>query len=395
VNWRGVSIPNNVAEALRVVFLTHNYPRERGDVAGAFLHPLAVSLRDRGVDVRVVTPSDAGKGGRGTLDGVPVHRVRYATPQREQYAQSGQLATAIKSPQGLRALAGMIRALRAGAREELTGTTRGVVHAHWWFPAGLAAPTEAPMVITCHGTDVRMLETSAAARWLAKRPFRRARRVTTVSQSMARSLRAHGARIAEDGVVPMPVTALERPWSIGGGGIVVLGRLTEQKRIHLAVEAYAIARQQGCTLPLLIAGDGATRAALQSQVGGLGLANAVCFLGAIAPTDVPALLATADVCLMPAVGEGFGLAAAEALMQGVPVVACHDGGGLLDVVPTDGAGRLAAPQPDALAAALQIVLSDPEAKVAARVAGETWRTRLAPEYVAERFLTWYGEALDE
>ena len=37
--------------------------------------------------------------------------------------------------------------------------------------------------------------------------------------------------------------------------------------------------------------------------------------------------------LFPAQGEGFGLAAAEALMAGVPVVACWDGGGLLDVVP--------------------------------------------------------------
>lgn len=384
-----------MTEPLRVVFLTHNYPRERGDVAGAFLHPLAVALRERGADVRVVTPSDAGQGGRSALDGVPVHRVRYATPHREQYAQSGKLATAVTSPQGLRALAGMIRALRAGAREELQGAARGVVHAHWWFPSGLAAPVDAPMVITCHGTDVRMLEKSAPARWLATRPFRRARRVTTVSQSLAESLRANGARVADDSIVPMPVTAMERPWSIGGGGIVVLGRLTEQKRIDLAVEAYAIARQQGCTLPLVIAGDGATRAALQSQVGGLGLAGAVRFLGAIAPTDVPALLATADACLMPAVGEGFGLAAAEALMQGVPVVACLDGGGLLDVVPEQGAGRRVAPQAAALATALQAVLQDPEAKVAARVAGEAWRTRLAPEFVAERFLTWYGEALDE
>ncbi|MBK6495443.1 MAG: glycosyltransferase family 4 protein [Gemmatimonadetes bacterium] len=384
-----------MTEPLRVVFLTHNYPRERGDVAGAFLHPLAVALRARGVDVRVVTPSDAGKGGRGTLDGVPVHRVRYAAADREQYAQSGKLATATKSPQGLKALAGMIRALRAGAREELDGATRGVVHAHWWFPSGLAAPSERPMVVTCHGTDVRMLETSGPARWLAKRPFHRARRVTTVSRSLADALRTHGAKVADDSVVPMPVTAMERPWSIGGGGIVVLGRLTEQKRVHLAVEAYALARQQGCTLPLVIAGDGATRAALQSQVGGLGLSAAVQFLGAVAPTDVPALLATADACLMPARGEGFGLAAAEALMQGVPVIACTDGGGLLDVVPMEGAGRRVSPEPAALAAALVDVLHDPDARTTARVAGEAWRIRLAPEFVAERFLTWYGEALDE
>jgi len=29
---------------VRVVFLTHNYPRHPGDIAGAFLHPLATAL---------------------------------------------------------------------------------------------------------------------------------------------------------------------------------------------------------------------------------------------------------------------------------------------------------------------------------------------------------------
>lgn len=383
-----------MTEPLRVVFLTHNYPRAAGDVAGAFLHPLAIALRERGLDLRVVTPSDGGQGGRGELDGVPIHRVRYAAASREQYAQSGQLATAIRTPQGLRALAGMIRALRAGAREEVAGSARAVVHAHWWFPAGLAAPRGVPLVLTCHGTDVRMLQRGAPVRWLARTPFRRARRVTTVSRSLAEALRRGGASVRDDAIVPMPVTQVDRPWSQGGGGIVVLGRLTEQKRVHLAIEAYALARQRGCVLPLVIAGDGATRAALQVQAGGLGLGSSVRFLGAVPPAAVPALLATADACLMPAVGEGFGLAAAEALMQGVPVVACTDGGGLLDVVSPNGAGRHAAPEAAAIAVALLELLATPGAGVAAKAAGTVWRERLAPGYVAARCLTWYEEALD-
>jgi glycosyltransferase involved in cell wall biosynthesis len=375
--------------------LTHNYPRERGDVAGAFLHPLAMALRDCGVDLRVVTPTDRGHVGAAELDGVPVHRVRYAAPEREIYAQSGQLATAVKSPQGLRALSGMIRALRAGAEAELAGSQRGVVHAQWWFPAGLAAPRSVPLVITCHGTDVRMLERSAPARWLARGPFARATRVTTVSHSLARTLRQNGVALDDESIVPMPVTAMERTWTTGGGGVVVLGRLTEQKRVHLAIEAYAIMRQQGYRLPLRIAGDGAMRAALQVQAGGLGVSESVHFLGAIAPDAVPAFLGSADACLMPASDEGFGLAAAEALMQGVPVIACTDGGGLADIVPTAGAGRVVAATPLALATATLELLQDPAARSAAHALGAGWRERLAPEHVAERCLTWYREALDE
>src|SRR5512140_154523 len=100
---------------MRAVLLTHNYPRHAGDVAGAFLHPLAVALKRRGVDVRVVAPSDEGKGGRTELDGIPVRRVRYGDAAAETLAYHGAMASAVKTPQGLRSLARLIRALRDGA----------------------------------------------------------------------------------------------------------------------------------------------------------------------------------------------------------------------------------------------------------------------------------------
>lgn len=380
---------------MRVVFVTHNYPRHAGDVAGAFLHPLAVALRTMGVDVRVVAPSDRGKGGNDVLDGVPIRRVRYTDAKFETYAYTGTFATVAQSPQGLRALSGMIRALRRAAREEVAGVREGVIHAHWWIPAGLAAPPDVPMVLTCHGSDVRLLERKPLTRWFARPTFRRARVVTTVSRALAAALgRCVKADVADDAVQPMPVANVERPWSVGGGGIVVLGRLTEQKRVHLALDAYAEMRRRGERRPLTIAGDGAARAALKVQAGGLALGDTVRFLGEVAPAAVPELLGRADLVLIPSIAEGFGLVAAEALMQGVPVVACEDGGGLLDVVPASGAGRVVAPLADAIADAARSLLQDPAVPDAARRAGEQWRERLSPEFVADRCLAWYRRALD-
>ena len=80
-------------------------------------------------------------------------------------------------------------------------------------------------------------------------------------------------------------------------------------------------------------------------------------------------------------------------MTGVPVVACADGGGLLDVVPSAGAGRIASPTPEGLAGAIRVLLDDPTAAPAARALGADWRRRLAPAGVAERFSGWYDEAL--
>ena len=378
---------------MRAVFLTHNYPRHAGDVAGAFLHPLTMALVQRGVDVRVVAPSDTGRGGRDELDGIPIRRVRYGDAAAETLAYRGTFASAIRTPQGLRSLARLHRALREGALEELAGAGEAVVHAHWWFPAGVAAPA-APLVITCHGTDVRLLAGNPLVRWLGRRTLRRAKVVTSVSQPWAQLLeRFGGVHLSPDQVQPMPVADVSRPWSTGGGGVVVVGRLSGQKRVALAIHAFAEARQAGLTLPLTIVGDGPTRDALQRMVGGLGLAGAVHFVGEVPPFRVPEFFATADCCLMTAESEGLGLTAAEALMQGVPVVACRDGGGVLDVVPETGAGRVVAPDAGAISTGLRALLADPGARAAAKAEGEQWRRRLSPDFVAERSLGWYRQAL--
>ena len=57
---------------MRIVFLTHNYPRHAGDVSGAFLATLVHALVARGHDLRVIAPSDGGETGEPMLDGIPV-----------------------------------------------------------------------------------------------------------------------------------------------------------------------------------------------------------------------------------------------------------------------------------------------------------------------------------
>lgn len=374
---------------MRVVFVTHNYPRHAGDVPGAFLHPLATALLARGHDVRVVAPADRGRDGREPLDGVPVRRVHYAEPARENLAYEGSMQRAVRSPGGLLALRGLIRALRDGARSEAEGAeVETVVHAHWWIPAGLALPRELPRVVTLHGTDGLLLERQAALRWLGKRVLRRARVVTAVSEDLAaRVARVTGRRDVMGRVQPMPVDSADRPWSRGGGGIVVVARLTRQKRVDLAVRT--LAELDG---PLTIIGDGPERPNLERLVASLKLQTRVRFTGLLPGAEVARELGAADVMLFPAVNEGFGLAAIEALMAGVPVVACRDGGGVVAAVQAHGGGMVTDPMPGALARAIRVSRT-PARRASARTAGEHWREALAPPAVAERFEGWYREAL--
>ncbi len=378
---------------MRVVFLTHNYPRFAGDVSGAFLATLASALVRRGVEVRVVAPSDRGQGGEDELDGVLVRRVRYSWAAGETLAYRGTMQSALRAPSGIRALAGLWRALRRAAQEEMASGA-DLIHAHWWVPAGLAVPSSARMVLTSHGTDAALLRHSRIARRLARPVYRRAQVVTAVSRELAGWIQSGVGRFVEPAYVqPMPVESAHLPWTTGGGGAVVVARLTRQKRVALAIDALAVLTSCGHDLHLTIVGDGPERANLERQVERLGIGPFVRFAGAVPPAEVAGFLATADVMIFPAQGEGFGLAPAEALMCGVPVVACWDGGGVLDVVPESGAGRLTLPSPDSLADTTLDLLGDPDRLEIARLVGESWRSRLEPDRVAEICEGWYREAL--
>lgn len=378
---------------MRVVFLTHNYPRWAGDVSGAFLGTLAGGLARRGVSVRVVAPSDEGRGGEDEVDGIPVRRVRYASARAETLAYRGTMQAALRAPSGIRALAGLWRALRRAASEEAKAGA-DLFHAHWWVPAGMALPGGVRSVLTVHGTDAALLRRSRIARTLARRVFQRATVVTAVSRELAGWVQAGAGRFVDPShVQPMPVESRDRPWSVGGGGAIVVSRLTAQKRVSLAIETVAFLASCGHEMPLTIVGDGPERAALERLADRLGITSFVRFTGAVPSADVPSYLARADLMIFPAQGEGFGLVAAEALMAGVPVVACWDGGGVLDVVPPTGAGRLTLPAPEAMGDAILGLFLEPDHRDMARLVGESWRARLAPDHVAEICEGWYREAL--
>jgi glycosyltransferase involved in cell wall biosynthesis len=88
----------------------------------------------------------------------------------------------------------------------------------------------------------------------------------------------------------------------------------------------------------------------------LGIADRVVFAGPLSGDARLAAFAAADVFALPAAGEGFSVAALEALACRVPVVLSPDCG--FQEVAEQGAGVIAAPSAPALADALRDLLGD-------------------------------------
>ncbi|WP_159710025.1 glycosyltransferase family 4 protein, partial [Geminicoccus flavidas] len=115
------------------------------------------------------------------------------------------------------------------------------------------------------------------------------------------------------------------------------------------------------------------------------------FVGPLPHDRLAAAYATADLLAQPSVcREGFGLPVAEAMAQGLPVVAAGHGG-LLDLVQPGRTGRLVAPgDPRALAEAIRDLIDDPARAMAFGLAGrELALQRFTWRHAAQRLLDVY------
>jgi glycosyltransferase involved in cell wall biosynthesis len=111
------------------------------------------------------------------------------------------------------------------------------------------------------------------------------------------------------------------------GFALVAGRLAPEKGVDVAIEACRAEE-----IELVIAGDGPERAALEARAAG----GTVRFAGAVSPAALNELRRGAALAVVPSrSAETFGLAAAEAMAAGLPVVATA-AGALPDLVPGEG-----------------------------------------------------------
>jgi glycosyltransferase involved in cell wall biosynthesis len=158
--------------------------------------------------------------------------------------------------------------------------------------------------------------------------------------------------------------------------VLYVGRLAPEKNVDTLVEAVG-------DLNLVVAGDGPLRERVPNA------------LGAVPHAEVERLLERASVVVAPCEREGFGLAAAEAMAFGRPVVAAA-GGALLELV-SDGETGLLVPPRDAAAlrAAVERLLRDPELRERlGRAARARARERFGWDAVIDRTLELYTPALD-
>ncbi|MGH7678153.1 MAG: glycosyltransferase [Gemmatimonadaceae bacterium] len=383
---------------MKVLFLTHNFPRFDGDVAGSFLMRLATALENEGVGVHVVAPASPGHVESAKLNGTGIDRFRYAPRKYETLAYGGNMAEQVRDSWSARlTLLGFLGAEFRSAVRARREMQPDIVHAHWWFPSGLVGTwlsklSHTPLITTLHGTDVRIARTVSMSRPAFRHVLQNSQAITAVSKWLADEAQSL-VSAPHPVVAPMPVaTDLFSPGGTRAKDtLLFVGRLTKQKGVDLLL--YALAKLPA-SVTLDIVGEGAERAPLEHLARELGLAQRVRWHGVLPHSGLVRFYRAASMLVVPSADEGLGLVAAEAMLCETPVVA-FESGGLPDVVQHERTGLLVRERsPDALAGAIEQALGMPDGGRSLGAAGRLHAlATFAPESVAKRYVDIYRAAI--
>ena len=98
--------------------------------------------------------------------------------------------------------------------------------------------------------------------------------------------------------------------------LIAVGRVTRQKNYDFLLEVFKRVLEIDNRIELLIIGNGDLLEVTKTKVNKMGLSENVRFLGGRG--DVPELLMSADMFVLPSLFEGFGIVALEAQASGLP-----------------------------------------------------------------------------
>ncbi|MEX0626204.1 MAG: glycosyltransferase family 4 protein [Chloroflexota bacterium] len=145
-----------------------------------------------------------------------------------------------------------------------------------------------------------------------------------------------------------------------GTDLVFVGRLIDEKRVDLLLEAIHSLAGDHPDLRCTVIGDGPERAALEGRAIRLGLQQRVTFTGRVDGSRLYGLMKAARILVMPSAREGFGISVAEAQACGtVPIVVRSPMSAAPALVEDGVDGLLCDPTPASLAGAITALLSDP------------------------------------
>ena len=321
---------------LNVLVLASTYPRWKDDSTPSFVETLSHGLSMRGMNITVLAPHCQGAHTFENLNGIDVHRFRYAPEKLETLAYKGGLLSKIKKNSFNKIILFLFLISETLHTIKLANKLKiNLIHAHWIVPQGLIAIItkkiffwkKISVLITAHGGDVYGVNNSIYnyfKDWVCKNSDG----ATAVSNAVATHMKkANNLFVRSMGVDAMhhflpPVTDKRKH-------LLFVGRLVDKKGCDILLMAFKEVLKHYPSLTLKIIGDGPEKKALKKLCRTLKISGNVEFMGALSQEQLTKWYQSAKIFIMPSIiaesgdQEGLGLVAAEAMACECPVIASN------------------------------------------------------------------------
>ncbi len=219
-----------------------------------------------------------------------------------------------------------------------------ILHVHYAIPHASAAfmaqqilkaqGINIPFITTLHGTDITLVGKDPSFEPVISFCINASDAVTAVSESLMKDTYAHFETKRKIHVIPnfiqskdeLPVINMEKRRHYAQDDELILCHISNFRPVKRITDVVHIFQKVQEQLParLLLAGDGPDRAIVERLARDLGICHKIIFTGKVRETAP--ILELSDLFLLPSETESFGLAALEAMAEGVPVVSSNTGG---------------------------------------------------------------------
>jgi glycosyltransferase involved in cell wall biosynthesis len=363
---------------MKVLFVVTAYPRHEADVITPWMGETIERLRKSGTRVEVLAPSYRG-GGATSIDGIKIHRFRYAPAPLETLTHDVPAMERIRRNPAFAALLPLyVAAGSRAARRIARSGDFDVVHVFWPIPHGIFG------VAARNGSRAALVSTffSAELMWrgATRKIFAPILReivdssdvITVISTYTGQKLRDY---VGDVKTVMIPFGAAAVSHAAGGVSrlrksgdpfeLLFVGRLVKRKGVDVLLRAVKILESDS-RLTVRIVGGGPELDELRLLSKALGVDRQVTFDGVVTAARIDELFRQCDALVLPAIitesgdTEGLGVVLIEAMGYGKPVIASA-AGGIVDIVKADETGLLVAPgDPKSLADAITHAMNQPD-----------------------------------
>ncbi len=323
-----------------LLVLASTFPRWKNDNEPRFIYDLCLRLKEK-YNIILLTSHFENTKQIDKLDGLTIHRYRYAPDKLEKLVYNGGITTNLKSspwkwllvpPFLIAQFLSLIKLLKLYPIK--------LIHAHWIIPQGVIAllalkstkSFSIPLLCTSHGGDLFGLQdrfSKKVKKWVMKN----SQSITVVSKSMFHyATTISPESINKLHIIPMG-TDFKNQFKINldihrkENQLLFAGRLVEKKGVATLIKAMAKVLDQFPETKLTIAGDGPEKTSLMQLATDINLKRAIHFIGQQDHQSLSVLYSTATISVFPFQKakngdiEGLGLVLLEAMGCGCPVIA--------------------------------------------------------------------------